>query len=99
MSFYQELYLKCLELAHQEALEFKSSPLNKEEIVTSAKELYDQAITKAPKEPTYLLKGKTNNQPLVKEGYKICPGCGEEIPTAWKKHHYKKNGEKCGQEQ
>ena len=37
-------------------------------------------------------------KPKLREGYKICPKCGEEVPNGFKIHRYKSNGEDCGYE-
>ena len=32
----------------------------------------------------------------AKEGFKICPKCGEEVRESWMMHRYKKDGSACG---
>ncbi len=38
------------------------------------------------------------NKIKVKEGFKLCPNCNEEVPITWKNHTYKNDRTKCGHE-
>ena len=103
LTFEEELYFKCLSLAHQEFLETHSSPLNAVEIIIHAKKLFDEALKKAPKSPSinYLPAKtitRTDSNPSFKNT-KTCPKCGEEVPLETKKHLYSETKQElCGQE-
>ena len=42
-----------------------------------------------------IIEEKTESVELAKHEKK-CPVCGEIVPATWKRHTYKKNGDKCG---
>jgi formylmethanofuran dehydrogenase subunit E len=41
---------------------------------------------------------KKQKKIVKKDGVKVCPTCGENVPAGWIKHSYKKDGTKCGHE-
>lgn len=51
-------------------------------------EMTQNLLREAPK--------KEPEKTYVKSNEKICPKCNEAVNKNWKKHSYKKNGERCG---
>ncbi len=98
--FEQEWFFQSTLLAQNELLETSTLPLDYRKVIARAKEIYSEGLLMGIKElfddKKVTVTKPTSNQPT--SGFKICPGCGEEIPVGWKKHSRKKDGSVCGHE-
>lgn len=96
---------EAVKLAVIEQLD-RTGDLNFKKLFSRAKQIYNEGLKNRIQDwdSIWLDDGKELDKKKVvvnvkeKKGYKKCPECGEQVLISWKKHTFKKNGDKCGHE-
>lgn len=99
MTEFDDLWkMESVRLALTEQIEFVGE-INWNTVFQRAKFIYDKGYEHAIQgwESIWIENEQITETPREVLGpTRVCPKCGETIPSGWARHIYKKSGEKCG---